>query len=227
MTDGEKPSRGRPRATAPSPAQQQILDFIRGFSDQHGYPPSIPEIASGVGRAYSSVKEQLQRLERMGYITREPNVARSLTLTEKAGGKIARRDRRRSDRPLYVPLVGRAPAGEPLLSDENFEEEVLVPYMLLRRDEDGFLVRVHGDSMLPRLEDGDVVVVRAQPEAESGAIVVARCGDDESTSDVCVKQLRKKNGTLTLTSLNPAYGDVEAPFVEVLGVVVGVLRSLR
>ncbi len=226
MSDGEK-KRGRPLGSTPSATQQQILDFIRDYDERHGYPPSIPEIAAGVGRAYSSAKEQLQRLERMGYITRQANVARSLALTEKAGGKIARGDRRRSDRSLYVPLVGRAPAGEPLLSDDNVEEEVLVPFMLLRRDEDGFLVRVHGDSMLPRLEDGDVVVVRAQPEAESGAIVVARCGEDESTSDVCVKQLRKENGTPTLTSLNPAYGDVDAPFVEVLGVVVGVLRSLR
>jgi repressor LexA len=205
-----------------------VLDFVRGFIDEHSYPPSIPEIASGIGRTYSSVREQLERLERMGYITREPHVARSLTLTEKAGASPAHRGRRRrSDRSLYVPLVGRAPAGEPLLAGDNVEEEVLVPYMLLRRDEEGFLVRVHGDSMLPRLEDGDVVVVRAQVDAENGDIVVARCGDDESASDVCIKQLRKENGHVVLESLNPAYDSVAPAFVEIVGVVVGMMRSTR
>lgn len=227
MGDGTKRI-GRPRATTPSEAQRQVLDFVRGFIDQHSYPPSIPEIATGISRTYSSVREQLERLERMGYITRERHVARSLALTEKAGAPpVQRGRRRRSDRPLYVPLVGRAPAGEPLLSDENVEEEVLVPYMLLRRDEEGFLVRVHGDSMLPRLEDGDVVVVRAQVDAENGDIVVSRCGDDESASDVCIKQLRKANGRIVLESLNATYGTVEPAFVEILGVVVGVMRSTR
>jgi repressor LexA len=226
MTNGKR-RRGRPPSTEPSATQQQIIEFIRGYSDRHGYPPSLTEISDGVGRAYSSVKEALERLERLGFITRQPNVARSLMLTEKAGGKIAKRDRRRADRSLYVPLVGRAPAGEPLLSEENVEEEMLIPYWLLRRHEDGFLVRIQGDSMAPRLEDGDVVVVHPQPQAETGQIVVARVGDDDAATDVCVKVLRRQNGKITLTSLNPAYGDVDAEFVEVLGVVVGMMRAMR
>jgi repressor LexA len=124
-----------------------------------------------------------------------------------------------------LPLLGQIAAGAPLLAEENVEDELAVPEPL-GRDAD-FLLRVRGDSMIEAgILDGDVVVVRRQPDAANGEIVVALVGDDESANEATVKTFYRDAGRVRLQPENAALEPIYAEHVQILGKVTGVFRSL-
>jgi repressor LexA len=200
--------------------QQEIWDFLVDYVDGHGYPPTVREIGEAVGLASpSTVHAHLANLERAGFLRRDPTKPRALELT----------GRGRSEAPARVaeverlPLVGQIAAGGPLLAEQNVEEYVAVPETL-RGD---FLLRVRGDSMIEAgILDGDIVVVRRQDTARNGEIVVALAGDDESTEEATVKTFYREAGRIRLQPENSALEPIYASYVQVLGVVTGVFRSL-
>ena len=152
-----------------STKRQEILEFIRRFAAEMGYSPSIREIMSGVGlRSTASVQYHINALQDMGELTAGGGKNRSISLTAPSG----------------IPLVGVVTAGHPILAVENLEG--YLPW----EDEGCFALRVRGDSMIEAgILSGDKVVVRPQPTAEHGEIVVAMI-EDEAT----VKRLHRKNG---------------------------------
>jgi repressor LexA len=203
--------------------QRAILDYVREYIEQHGYPPTVREIGEAVGlRSPSTVHAHLAQLERAGLLRRDPTKPRALELA----------DRRREEPALEpeirrLPLVGQIAAGGPLLAEENIEDYVAVPEPLSTGGEE-FLLRVKGDSMIDAgILDGDIVVVERRQDARNGEIVVALAGDDESADEASVKRFFRENGRIRLQPENDALEPIYAPYVQILGKVVGVFRKVR
>lgn len=201
--------------------QRAILEFLHDYVDEHGYPPTVREIGEAVGlRSPSTVHAHLAQLERAGALRRDPTKPRAIELT----------DRRRPGQPAEVevrrlPLVGQIAAGGPLLAEENVEEELGVPEPLSAGAD--FLLRVKGDSMIDAgILDGDIVVVQRREDARNGDIVVALAGEDESADEATVKRFFREDGRVRLQPENSALEPIYAPYVRVLGRVVGVFRRV-
>lgn len=199
----------------PGVKQQQILDFIRSHVAEKGYPPSVREIGEAVGlRSTSTVHGYLERLEKAGYIRRDPTKPRAIEL--------------RTAKPpwaavptVYAPIVGKVTAGLPILALENLEGTLPVP-IELARGQDVFLLRISGDSMMGAgIIDGDLVVVRPQAQAEEGDVVVALLGEEAT-----VKRFYREPGRVRLQAENPAYPPIYATEVTIIGRVIGLFRRL-
>jgi repressor LexA len=202
--------------------QRAILDYVRGFVDEHGYPPTVREIGEAVGlRSPSTVHAHLAQLERAGHLRRDPTKPRAIELT----------DRRRESEPApadvhRLPLVGEIAAGGPLLAEQNVEDYLAVPEPLSRGGEE-FLLRVKGDSMVNAgILDGDIVVVERRQDARNGEIVVALAGDDEGADEATVKRFFRDNGRVRLQPENDALEPIYAEHVQILGKVIGVFRQV-
>ncbi len=211
--------------------QRRILEVIRGSVAERGYPPSMREIGEAVGlTSTSSVSHQLAMLERKGLLRRAPYRPRTVKLRNRAHRdeflppEVEINNDMTSDSqpaPAYVPLVGRIAAGGPVLAEQAIEDVFALPRQLIGQGAH-FLLRVAGDSMVDAaICDGDWVVVRQQPAAESGEIVAAML-DGEAT----IKQLKQRNGHVWLMPRNPAYEPIPGDNATILGRVVAVLRRL-
>jgi repressor LexA len=206
--------------------QQEIWDYLVEYLEGHGYPPTVREIGGAVGLASpSTVHAHLANLERAGLLRRDPTKPRALELVG------LRREAPPTPEPAAevrrLPLVGQIAAGGPLLADQNIEDYVGVPEPLSRGGEE-FLLRVRGDSMVGAgILDGDFVVVHRQQDARNGDIVVALAGDDETVDEATVKRFFRENGRVRLQPENDALEPIFADYVQILGKVVGVFRSVQ
>jgi repressor LexA len=202
--------------------QQEIWKFLTDYVDEHGYPPTVREIGEAVGLASpSTVHAHLANLERAGLIKRDPTKPRALELR-----RDPKPDAARADDVHRLPLLGEIAAGGPLLAEQNVEEYMAVPEPLARGGEE-FLLRVKGDSMINAgILEGDLVVVRRQQDARNGDIVVALAGADETADEATVKRFFRENDRIRLQPENDALEPIYTDYVEVLGKVTGVFRSL-
>ena len=193
--------------------QQQVYDFLAGYIAEQGYPPTLQEIAGHLQVSGNlGVLRHLQVLERKGLINRSPGSSRSIVLA----------DRSRSES-LDLPLVGTVRAGLPQLAEEQIEMYLAVDSSLVK-GKDSFLLRVRGESMIDaHIMPGDLVVVRPQPSAESGEIVVALI-DDEATLKRFYREgeeIRLKPENARMKSL--IYRERDAQ-VQIIGKVTGLCR---
>src|SRR5579863_2837438 len=174
----------------------EILDFIDRTQRERGYPPSVREICEAVGlTSTSTVHAHLSTLQKQGYLRRDPTKPRAIEVRydSSSGAAIERRPTR------HVPLVGDVAAGTDVLAQENVEELLPLPEDFTG-DGQLFMLRVRGDSMIDAgILNGDYVVVRQQPEAERGDIVVAGIPGEEAT----VKTYSRRAGKVVLTPANP------------------------
>ena len=202
--------------------QQEIWKFLTDYVDEHGYPPTVREIGEAVGLASpSTVHAHLANLERAGLIKRDPTKPRALELRRDPKPETAR-----AEDVHRLPLLGEIAAGGPLLAEQNVEEYVAVPEPLARGGEE-FLLRVKGDSMINAgILEGDLVVVRRQQDARNGDIVVALAGADETADEATVKRFFREDGRIRLQPENDSLEPIYTDYVEVLGKVTGVFRSL-
>lgn len=203
-----------------SDRQRQILDLILETVQRRGYPPSVREIGDAVGLSSpSTVHSHLSTLVEQGYLRRDPTKPRAIEVVDQGRTVDLRRAPVRD-----VPLVGRIAAGSPILAEEDIEEIFPLPTELVGNDP-VFMLRVRGDSMIDAgIFDGDLVVVRRQPDANDGDLVAALIDGEEAT----VKRLRREAGTIVLVPENRSYEPMTFDSgVEVLGRVVAVLRSVR
>ena len=188
--------------------RDKILEFVRGYTEEHGFAPSIREIAKAVGvRSTKAVKYHLDILVADGLLKRTPKQARGLQTTHQ---------------PDALPLIGRIAAGSPLLAIENVEAQVS-----LSRFRDCFMLRVKGESMKGvGIMDNDMVVVRPQAAAENGEIVAALLGNEAT-----VKRFQKHTGEVVLEPENPEFEPIvvgpDRQDFQIIGVVVGLLRNYR
>ncbi|MDR0324743.1 MAG: transcriptional repressor LexA [Oscillospiraceae bacterium] len=187
--------------------QQRILEFIERFTKEHKYPPSVREIGAAVGlRSPSTVHAHIKALKEKGFLQKDDRKTRALSLP----GRNLTTD--------GIPIVGRVTAGLPILA---FEDERGVLAYQPPGGGDYFALEVRGDSMSGiGILDGDYVVVRRQPTARNGQVVVALL-EDEAT----VKRLKRDNGEVWLLPENPGYDPIAAHNCDILGVVASVVRE--
>ena len=194
--------------------QRRILDTIRQFTEERGYPPSVREIGERVGLSSSStVQSHLKTLERRGLIRRDPTKPRALVSSESASRRV----------PEYgvLPIIGKVAAGVPITAAENVEGEFVVPADMARRS-GAFVLRVQGESMIDAaILDGDLIVVAPQPSAENGEIVVAML-EGEAT----VKRFYREGGRIRLQPENASMEPIYADDVAIVGRVEAVIRRL-
>ena len=233
-----------------TPVQRRIRQYIEDYSQDLGYSPSYREIAGAAGLAsLSSVALHMQTLQDKGYVSREPGRPRSIVVlpcgvpaAPREPGPAACGPAAASTGPpdlpdaAYVPLVGRIAAGQPILSGQPtvpgaamVSGELAGDGFLLPRQLVGtgtlFMLRVSGDSMIGAgIADGDLVVVREQPDAENGDIVAAMI--DGLEVEGTVKTLKRSDGHVWLMPHNPVYTPILADDAIIVGRVVAVLRRV-
>lgn len=205
--------------------QLAIYDFIKSYSDEHGYPPSVREIGTAVGLASpSTVHMHLKVLEEQGLIKRDSKKPRTIEVMGKqpsSNESIATVTQDLDANVIKLPLVGRVAAGTPILAEQNIEDTLALPTSIVG-DASSFILRVRGESMINAgIFDGDYIVVKEQHEARDGEIVVALI-DDSAT----VKTFYREKDRIRLQpendSMEPIY--VENPII--LGRVTALIRSV-
>jgi repressor LexA len=195
--------------------QRSILDVIRRFTAERGYPPSVREIGELVGLSSSStIHAHLKALERRGLISRDPTKPRAMRSNGPFSGP--------AHDAVVMPILGRVAAGVPITAQEDVEGEFLLSAAFVPKASEAFMLRIQGDSMVDAaILDGDLIVVRPQPSAESGEIVVAML-DGEAT----VKRFYREAGRVRLQPENPSMAPIYASDVEIVGRVEAVVRRL-
>lgn len=183
---------------------QIILDFVNQFVQENGFAPSVREIGEAAGlKSTASVSYHLQRLQEQGLLHAPAEKGRKRAVVT-------------TQRPGQIPVIGVVTAGMPILAVEN--REGTMPW---DGDPSCFALRVRGDSMIGAgILDGDKVVVRPQPSADNGQIVVARI-EDEAT----VKRLQRRGDGIWLMPENPAYAPIDGREAQIVGVVKAVVRE--
>lgn len=181
-----------------------ILTFVNEFVQENGFAPSVREIGAAVGlRSTASVSYHLNQLQEKGFL-------------QSPGAKGRKRAIVTARRPGQIPVVGVVTAGLPILAVENQEGTICWD-----GDQSCFALRVRGDSMInAAILDGDLVVVRPQPSADDGQIVVARIGDEAT-----VKRLSRRNGEIWLLPENENYEPIDGSEAEIIGLVKAVIRE--
>jgi repressor LexA len=204
--------------SAPTERQERILEVIRDFTEEHGYPPSVREIGERVGLSSSStVQSHLKSLEKRGLIFRDPTKPRALI----AKGAAAAVKPEPILNAAVLPIVGKVAAGTPITATENLEGELVVPADFARKA-GSFVLRVQGESMIDAaILDGDLIVVSPQPDATDGEIVVAMV-DGEAT----VKRFYREPGRIRLQPENASMAPIYADDVTIVGKVGAVIRKL-
>lgn len=220
--NADDPPNTPPKLTA---RQQNVLNFMLRYVRQRGFPPSIREIGDAVGLSSpSSVAHQLNVLQRKGYLHRDQNRPRAMEI-QIPGQPPVRSDAASAPAdpgPVAdVPVVGRIAAGGPVLAEEHIEDVLTLPKQLVGEGR-LFMLRVVGDSMRDAaITEGDLVVVRQQPEASNGDIVAALI-DDEAT----VKVFKHDGTHVWLLPRNDAYEPINGDEATILGKVVTVMRKV-
>jgi len=205
--------------------QKEILEFIISHIEQYGYPPSIPEIQKNFSfKSPNAVSDHLEALERKGYIARRPHKSRGIEVLIQP--KSEKGENLNGENVAEVPIVGRVSAGAPILAEENLEGTLFVDKTIVRNPKGVFALRVQGESMVNAgILNGDFVLVRQQPVAEQGEIVVVLI-EDEAT----VKRFYKDKNKIKLKpendTMNPIIVDPQDSSVRIIGKVVGVVRRI-
>ena len=188
-----------------------VMDYIRKFSEENGYTPSVREIGKECGiKSTATVYSYLQKLQDKGYLNKASNKKRSVTLTRSSG--------------VNIPLIGTVTAGQPIFAYENYEDYYTFPTGEFRGEE-LFMLRVEGTSMIDAgIMNGDKIVVRRQQTAENGEIVVALVEDSAT-----VKRFFRRDGQIVLHPENEALSDMiyQNGEVSILGKVIGLIRNYR
>ena len=182
----------------------KILEYVRQFSKENGFAPSVREIGAAVGlKSTASVSYHLQQLQAQGLLQSSDSKGRKRAVVP-------------AQRSGYIPIIGTVTAGLPILAVENQEGQ-----LLWDGEESCFALRVRGDSMVGAgILSGDLVVVRPQQTANHGEIVVARI-EDEAT----VKRLYFKDGQVLLMPENEAYAPIDGTNAQLIGLVKAVVRT--
>jgi repressor LexA len=197
-----------------SDKQQNILNFIKEEILSRGYPPSVREICEAVGlKSTSTVHGHLERLEKKGFIRRDPTKPRAIEVLDDSF-QVQRREL------VNIPIVGKVAAGEPLLAVENIEDYFPIPVEYAPND-NIFMLRVQGNSMINAgIFDKDMIIVQKQSTANNGDIVVALLDDS-----VTVKTFYRENDFIRLqpenNNMSPIIVDDS---IEILGKVISLYR---
>ena len=201
--------------------QVMIFEFIKEQQLDKGYPPSVREICTAVGlKSTSTVHSHLNKLEKLGYIKRDPSKPRAIEIL----------DNNTNDAPglnqeiVPIPIVGQITAGEPILAEQNIEEYMPLPINLIH-GKNNFILKVRGESMINAgILDKDYVIVDKINHASNSEIVVALINGEAAT----VKRFFKEDRKVRLQPENEFMDPIilDERNVEIVGIVKGVFRVL-
>ena len=199
-----------------SDKQREILEYIKEEILSKGYPPAVREICEAVHlKSTSSVHSHLETLEKNGYIRRDPTKPRAIEILDD-DFNLTRRE------VVNVPMIGHVAAGEPILATEHIENYFPIPAEYIPNKET-FMLKVKGESMINAgILDGDSILVKQQPNAENGDIVVALVGDSAT-----VKTFYKEKGHIRLQPENDTMDPIIVDDCQILGTVFGVFRFYK
>lgn len=202
--------------------QAMIFEFIKEQQLAKGYPPSVREICSAVGlKSTSTVHSHLNKLEKLGYIRRDPTKPRAIEIlntnsTDDVTGM--------NQEIIHIPVVGQITAGEPILAEQNIEEYIPLPSILVQ-GRDNFILKVKGESMIGAgILDKDYVIVDKNNHASNSQIVVALINGEYAT----VKRFFKEDRLVRLQPENEFMDSIilDERNIEIVGIVKGVFRTL-
>ena len=193
--------------------QLEIYNFLKTYTENKGYPPSVREICEAVGlSSTSTVHGHLKRLEKKGLIKRDPSKPRALEIVELNQSK---------KEMINIPIIGKVTAGLPILATENIEDTFPVPLEYVKHDRELFMLRVTGQSIINvGINKNDLAIIEKKESAENGDIVVALI-DNEAT----IKRFFKENDHFRLQPENDTMDPIIVENCSILGKLVGIYRQ--
>lgn len=197
--------------------QNNVLDFIKKFTADHGYPPSIREIGKGLGLSSpATVHTHVKKLCNAGYLKVDNNKFRAMEIL------VDNEYIDKSEELVKVPLLGKVTAGSPIEAIERPNEFFSLPASLIPATETIFTLNVSGESMINAgIFDGDIIIVQKQSTAKNGDMVVAMTDDNEVT----LKTYYKENGHFRLQPENDTMAPIILNNVTILGKAIGLYRK--
>jgi len=207
--------------------QEEILTFIKQFTLESGYPPTLREIGKHFQISSTfGVKRHLEALVKKGFINIESNASRGISMIRKNSDDLVDGILRDESVFLKIPVLGRVAAGIPINAVENLEGSLVIDPSFLKKAVDAFALRVKGDSMINAgINDKDLVIVSPNEQAKNGDIVVAMLNDEAT-----VKTFEFINNKIRLIAENNAYSPIEVKSQDdfkLIGKVKGVVRWLN
>jgi repressor LexA len=192
--------------------QVEVLEFIKSYIDETGYPPTRADIAKKLGfKSANASEEHLKALARKGAIEMTPGTSRGIKLPESQNEGL--------------PIIGRVAAGNPILAEEHIEDYCELPATFFSPNAD-YLLQVCGESMIEcGIMDRDLLAVHRTQNINNGDIVIARIEDE-----VTVKRFKRSRSKhqVTLLPENKDYSAIEIDLrhqsFEIEGLGVGVIR---
>jgi repressor LexA len=193
--------------------QSEIYEFLKNYTENKGYPPSVREICEAVSlRSTSTVHGHLKRLEKKGMIKRDPSKPRALEIAELSTPK---------KEMINIPIIGKITAGVPILATENIEDTFPIPLDYIKHDKELFMLRVSGQSMINAgINNNDLAIIESASHAINGDIVVALI-DDSAT----IKRFFKEKDHIRLQPENDSMDPIIVDDCQILGKLVGIFRS--
>lgn len=195
--------------------QSQIYEFLKVYTENKGYPPSVREICEAVSlKSTSTVHGHLKRLEKKGLIKRDPTKPRALEIVEFMQPKREM---------ISIPIIGNITAGTPILATENIEDTFTLPLNFVKHDNELFILKVNGNSMIKAgINEGDLAIIEKRTSANNGDIVVALI-EEEAT----IKRFYLEKDHIRLQPENDSMEPIIVENCSILGKLVGIYRDYR
>ena len=192
--------------------QLLIYEFLKDFTNQKGYPPTVREICKAVGlKSTSSVHGHLKQLEKEGLIKRDPTKPRALEIVDSVIKKEM----------INVPIIGKVTAGLPILANENIEDSFPLPLDYVKHNNDLFMLKVSGNSMIKAgILDGDLAIIEKTQTASNGDKIVALI-ENEAT----LKTFYRENDHIRLQPENDEMEPIIVDNCSILGKLIGIYRT--
>ena len=199
--------------------QKEVLDYIKKYIADHGYPPAIREICKGIGLSSpATVFVHMKNLEQLGLIKTTSNKFRTIEILGENEYLNTNEDI------VKVPLLGKVTAGSPITAIEQPNEFFDIPASLIPAKETVFVLHVSGESMINAgIFDGDYVIVQKQSNAKNGDMVVAMTLENEAT----IKTFYKEKDHIRLQPENDTMDPIILDNCIILGKVIGLYRKFK
>ncbi|CDM68397.1 LexA repressor [Clostridium bornimense] len=195
--------------------QMEVYNFLKKTTLEKGYPPSVREICEAVGlRSTSTVHGHLSRLEKKGYIRRDPTKPRAIEFTKE---EVVPKEM------VRIPVVGKVTAGMPILAVENIEDTFSLPLQFIHSNKELFMLKVSGTSMIEAgINDGDYAIIEKTNVASNGDKVIALI-ENEAT----LKTFYKEKDHIRLQPENSTMEPIIVDDCSILGKLIGIFRNYK
>lgn len=213
-----------------------MLEYMKKMITERGFPPTVRDICSDLDiKSTSTVHSDLKVLEEKGLIKRDPNRQRAIVLLENDEPVLPHANKKNvaantttveDINTVIVPVIGRVAAGQPILANENIDDEIPIPARFAGKGTN-FILTVHGCSMINAgINDGDYLLVQETSDAVNGEIVVAMI-DGEYEPETTVKRFYRESGHIRLQPENDEMEPIIVDNCEIVGKVKAVFRYLN